>query len=62
MEYTELPVGFAMALAQSPAAMAAFGRLSPARQASCAAQAACLDSKDAMHALVDALARAGEGF
>ena len=53
MDLQELPVGFGMALAQRPGAMAQFGSLSEAEQQVLIQQAHRADSEQEMRALVE---------
>lgn len=55
----ELPEGFAMALAQDPAAMNAFGKLSAGEKARWVEQAHQVHSRAEMRALVDHLGHSG---
>lgn len=53
--FTELPEGFAMALAQDPAALDAFGRLSPEEKAGYVSRSHQVGSRSEMRALVSEL-------
>ncbi len=52
MNYSELPVGFAMALAQNPAAMDQFSRLTDAQKNALIDRAHTARSRREMHNLV----------
>lgn len=55
MEQNEMPQGFRFALAQNPAAVAAFANLSEAGQAELVAKARAAASKEEMQSLVRGL-------
>lgn len=56
MEQSELPVGFAMALAQNPQAMQTFARLSEAERQQVIAGTHGVRSREEMHRYVECLA------
>ena len=56
MEQSELPVGFAMALAQNPQAMQTFARLSEAEKQQVIAGTHGVRSREEMHQYVERLA------
>lgn len=52
----ELPLGFAMALAQNPEAMSRFSSMTEQQQAAILAQTHAVSSRGEMHALVQSIA------
>ena len=56
MEREEMPVGFAMALAQNPRAMEKFARLSEAKKQEIIEGTHSVNSRDEMHRYVNKLA------
>ena len=56
MGFSEMPVGFGMALAQNEAAMIRFGQLSDRQKKNLLNRAQCTGSNEEMYALVASLA------
>lgn len=59
MDYSELPVGFAMALARNEPALLRYSALSPSQKSAILAQAHAAHSEEEMHRLVGQLGNSG---
>ncbi len=62
MKSSEMPVGFAMALAMNPQAMQAFGALSEDKKQAVIEGTHSIKSKEEMHRYVDALVNGKNEF
>lgn len=59
MDYSELPVGFAMALARNEPALLRYSALSPSQKSAILAQAHAAHSQEEMDRLVESLRNGG---